>query len=65
MTIDISTYPSLSDRIMQKNKVSIDKNSYELDLSYDVFEDEEVKNNLLVQTSKNSLFYSLYDSQGI
>ncbi len=65
MTIDISTYPSLSDRIMQKNKVSIDKNSYELDLSYDVFEDEEVKNNLLAQTSKNSLFYSLYDSQGI
>ena len=31
MTIDISTYPSLSDRIMQKNNVSIDKDSYELD----------------------------------
>ena len=65
MTIDISTYPSLSDRIMQKNNVSIDKDSYELDLSYDVFADEEIKNNLLEQKSENSLFYSLYDSQGI
>lgn len=65
MTINISTYPSLSDRIMQKNKISIDEQSYELDLSYDVFEDEEMKNYLLEQTSKNSLFYSLYDSQGI
>ena len=65
MATYISTYPSLNDRIMQKNKVSIDEKSKELDLSYDVFEDEEVKTNLLVQTSMNSLFYSLYDSQGI
>ena len=65
MAINISTYPSLSDRIMRQNKVSIDENSYELDLSYDVFEDEEEKTNLLEQTSTNSLFYSLYDSQGI
>lgn len=65
MTIDISTYPSLSDRIMQKNKVSIDKNSYELDFSYDVFEDDETKNRVLKDTNTNSLFYSLYDPQGV
>ena len=40
MATYISTYPSLNDRIMQKNKVSIDEKSKELDLSYDFFEDE-------------------------
>lgn len=65
MPINITTYPSLSDRIKQKNKVSIDKSSYELAFSYDVFEDNETKNNPLEKTTTNSLFYQLYDSQGI
>ena len=44
MPINITTYPSLNDRIKQKNKVSIDEKSYELDFSYDVFEDDETNN---------------------
>ena len=65
MAINISTYPSLSDRMMQQNKISIDENSYELTFSYDVYEDGETNSNLLEKSSTNSLFYSLYDSQGI
>ena len=65
MATYISTYPSLNDRIMQQNKVSIDKNSYKLDFSYDVFEDDETKNYVLKETNTNTLFYSLYDPQGI
>ena len=64
MPINITTYPSLNERIKQKNKVSIDENSYELDFSYDVIEDDETKNYVLEKTSTNSLFYSLYDPQG-
>ncbi len=65
MATYISTYPSLNDRIMQQNKVSIDEDSYKLDFSYDIFEDDETKNYVLEETNTNTLFYSLYDSQGI
>lgn len=65
MPINITTYPSLNDRIKQKNKVSIDEISYELDFSYDVFEDDETNNYPLEKTSTNALFYQLYDSQGV
>lgn len=65
MPINITTYPSLSDRIKQKNKVSIEDISYELVFSYDVFKDDETKNYPLEKTSTNSLFYQLYDSQGV
>jgi hypothetical protein len=50
---------------MQQNKITIDEKSYELNFSYDVFEDDEMKNCPLEKTSTNSLFYSLYDTQGI
>lgn len=63
MPINITTYPSLNDRIMQQNKVSIDENSYVLDFTYDVFEEDEPK--VLKINNTNSLFYSLYDPQGI
>lgn len=65
MAINISTYPSLSDRIMQQNKISIDENSYKLKFSYDVLEDEEAKNYQLDDNSTNGLFYSLCDSRGV
>ena len=65
MAINISTYPSLNDRIIQQNKISIDENSYELDFSYDGFEDDETGDHQLEKNGTNSLFYSLYDSQGI
>ena len=65
MPINITTYPSLNDRIMQQNKVSIDEDSYELAFSYDVIEDGEMKNYPLEKDSKNSLFYQLCDSQGV
>ena len=65
MSINITTYPSLNDRIMQRNKVSIDEKSYELFFSYDVFEDDETKSFPLEKDSKNSLFYQLCDSQGV
>lgn len=65
MAINISTYPSLSDRIMQQNKISIDENSYKLKFSYDVLEDEEAKNYRLDDNSTNGLFYSLCDSRGV
>lgn len=65
MAINISTYPSLSDRIMQQNKISIDENSYKLNFSYDDIEDEETKHYQLDENSTNALFYSLYDSRGV
>lgn len=65
MTNNISTYPSLSDRIMQQNNISIDENSYKLEFSYVVSEGDETKKCLLDTSTKNLLFYSLYDPQGI
>ena len=65
MATYISTYPSLNDRIMQQNKVSIDGDSYKLNFSYDVSEDDGTKKNMLEETNTNTLFYSLCDSQGI
>ena len=65
MSINISTYPSLSDRIIQQNKIIIDEKSYKLDFSYDVIENEEAKNCPLENNSTNALFYSLFDSRGV
>lgn len=65
MPINITTYPSLSDRIKQKNKVSIDEDSHKLAFSYDAVVDNETNNYPLETTSTNSLFYQLYDTQGV
>ncbi len=65
MSIIISTYPSLNEKITQQNKISIDDNSYKLHFSYDDFENEEAKQYQLDDNSTNALFYSLYDSRGV
>ena len=65
MTKNISTYPSLCERIMQQNKISIDDNSYVLNFFYENKDDEAISKNQLEAESKNSLFFSLYDTQGV
>lgn len=65
MAINISTFPSLSDRLLQHNKIVISESSYNLGFSYDVCVDDEQQCYPLKITNKNSLFYSLYDQRGI
>lgn len=65
MAINISTFPSLSDKLLQRNKILIAESSYILDFSYDDYVDDGQQSYPLENTNRNSLFYSLCDPRGI